>query len=91
MSQPFLPLLEVGKTYRARDFQALSFSSQKSHRGLTGEDAAILRLTLKNSTIIEIPISDEDLEHHLRLLIEAYPSEAIRYMRQKWPKLFAET
>lgn len=80
-----LPPLEAGKVYRVADFEYLSFAARSLWRQETGEDAAILRLLLKNSTTLEIPLSDEALKDHLRLLCEAFPSEAIAYVRERWP------
>jgi hypothetical protein len=80
-----LPPLEVNTVYRAQDFEYLEFSAQGFHRQLTGEDTAILRLRLANATILEIPVSDEDLRGHMRLLMSAYPADALNYAKsQKW-------
>ncbi len=83
MTRRNLPPLEVGTTYRAQDFEYLEFASQKFHREVTGEDTAILRLLLANATILEIPVSDSDLEHHMRLLMEAYPEKAIEHVKTR--------
>ncbi|MGB1215047.1 MAG: hypothetical protein ACPG4X_16895 [Pikeienuella sp.] len=86
MTRRNLPPLEVGTVYRAQDFVSLEFSAQSLHRSLTGEDTAILRLRMENETKLEIPISDDDLKHHMKMLIEAYPSTALEYISERWPK-----
>ena len=83
MTRRNLPPLEVGTTYRAQDFQSLGFSAQRLHQQVTGEDTAILRLHLANATILEIPVSDEALQHHLRLLMEAFPQEAVAHAKSR--------
>ena len=74
-----LPALLAGTIYRTRGFEYLEFSSAKLHREVSGEDTAILRLRLANNTTLEIPISDEDLQHHMRVLMTAYPKQAMAF------------
>jgi|KBSSwiStaDraftv2_1062776.scaffolds.fasta_scaffold58777_5 hypothetical protein len=76
MTPKNLPPLEVGTTYRARDFANFEFAARDLYRAVAGEDTAILRLHLANATILEIPAKDEDLHYLLRVLMEAYPSVA---------------
>ena len=83
MSRRFLPPLEVGTTYRARDFESFEFSRQSLHQTLTGEDIAILRLLLANETKLEIPVSDEDLKLLMRNLMESFPADAVEYAKER--------
>ncbi len=83
-----LPPLEVGATYRLREFQSWEFEAQSLHRGQTGEDVAILRLHLANSTKLDIPISDEQLKNLMNVLMAAFPRAAIDQLRARWPNEF---
>lgn len=86
-----LPPLEAGSVYRAREFESLEFSAQSLHRQMTGEDTAILRLRLANATTLEIPLTDEALQAHMRLLIAAYPANALEFLKtQPWFPSFLE-
>jgi len=85
LSRRNLPPLQVGTTYRVSDFELLEFSAGSLWKTVTGEDTAILRLHLANATILEMPISDDALRHHMRLLVSAYPTEAIEFLKtQPW-------
>jgi hypothetical protein len=63
-----LPPLEVGTTYRASDFEYFEYMSSR----LTGQ-AAILRLHLKNGTIVELPTTEAELRRLQTVLNAAYP------------------
>lgn len=85
MSRKNLPPLQVNTEYRLQDFEYLEFATQEAWRRHTGEDTAILRLHLSNATRLEIPLLDEALKHHMRLLMEAYPTDAIDHICERWP------
>jgi hypothetical protein len=70
-----LPPLATETNYEAANFE--HFGSK-----LTGSKA-ILRLHLKNGTIIDLPSNDEDLKHLLVILCEAFPSTAISRLKQR--------
>jgi hypothetical protein len=76
MTRQNLPPLEVGTIYRLQDFRGFEFSARALHQDVTGEDTAILRVHLANQTILEIPASEDDLHHLLRVLMEACPEAA---------------
>ncbi|MGE7367914.1 hypothetical protein ACQKKX_02435 [Neorhizobium sp. NPDC001467] len=86
MSQRILPALEVGTSYRVVDFERFEYQ----HRSLGqahGEEANILRLHLKNQTILDLPVSDEAFEHLLRTMIHMFPAVALdEIKRQPWSK-----
>lgn len=80
-----LPPLQVGTAYRAQDFERFEFSARKLHRAVTGEDIAILRLHLANTTTIDIPAKDEDLLYLLRVMIAAHPAQTLEFVKsQPW-------
>ena len=83
MKRRTLPPLEVGTIYRATVFEDLTFVTQGLHRDKSGEDTAILRLHLANATILEIPVSDEDLKRYMRILMESYPVDAIDHAKTR--------
>jgi hypothetical protein len=75
-----LPPLDTGTAYTAADFERFEYSGS----ALTGSKA-ILRLHLKNGTTIDLPTSDEELEHLLVNLCEAFPQKAIGHLKmRKW-------
>lgn len=86
LSRKNLPPLATGTTYRSQDFEYLEFVAQRLYFQVSGEDTAILRLHLSNATILEIPISDGDLQNHMRLLMDAFPTHAIDHLVQRWPQ-----
>ena len=71
-----LPPLEVGRTYRASDFERIEYSS-----GFLGETRATFRLHLKNGTSIDLPATAEDARHLLVVLCEAFPESAIAQLK----------
>ena len=75
-----LPSLDTGTAYTATDFEAFEYSGAV----LTGSNA-ILRLHLKNGTTIDLPASDEELQHLLMMLCDAFASKAIEFLKiRKW-------
>lgn len=86
MKHRTLPPLLADTTYRTQGFERLEFSTRKLYQDMKGEDTAILRLHLSNATILEIPIADEDLRHHMRLLMEAFPNDALDHLVERWPQ-----
>jgi hypothetical protein len=76
MSRKLLPPLEVAQAYLAVDFESFSYF----HKRLIGGSKSILRLTLRNATTIDLPATDEQLQHLLRILCEAFPKEATKHV-----------
>lgn len=89
MSHRFLPPLEAGIHYRVADFQSFEYGHRSLRKAVTGEDTSILHLHLSNMTTLDLPVSDEAFHHLLRVLMEAFPSEALAHARQRWPREFA--
>lgn len=69
-------MLEVGSTYEAADFDYFEYAGSK----LTGSKA-ILRLHMKNGTIIDLPTSDDNLKHLLATLVAAFGDHAIKVLK----------
>jgi hypothetical protein len=65
-----LPPLATATNYEAVDFERFEYFGA----GLTGSKA-ILRLHLKNGTTIDLPASDDALQHLRYMLCEAFPKE----------------
>jgi len=81
MSRRNLPPLQAQTPYVAADFERFEYFGSV----LTGESTATLRLHLKNATTLDIPASDEQLQHLLVLLCEAFPVKATTYVLERWP------
>ncbi len=75
--KPFPPL-EVGQAYEAADFESFEYSGAI----LTGSKA-ILRLHLKNGTIIDLPTTDDELRHLMYMLCDAFPPAAVELFRER--------
>jgi len=73
-----LPLLDTGTAYLAADFERFEYSGS----ALTGSKA-ILRLHLKNGTTIDLPSSDEELQHLLMMLCDAFGPKAIAFLKSR--------
>lgn len=87
MSDRNLPPLQADTSYRVADFQYFEYSHASIRQPLTGEDTSILRLHLKNRTILDLPLSDEQLRHMQRTLIAAFPADALAYIKtMPWAK-----
>jgi hypothetical protein len=65
-------LLQADTVYFAADFVRFEYASGK----LTGSKA-ILRLHLKNRTIIDLPVDEKNLTHLLTVLCDVLPEAAI--------------
>lgn len=82
-----LPPLQADTSYRVADFQYFEYSHASIRQPLTGEDTSILRLHLKNRTILDLSLSDEQLKHMQRTLIAAFPADALAYIKtMPWAK-----
>lgn len=80
-----LPPLQASTAYRATDFQRFEYFGSQLRQATDGENTAILRLHLKNSTIIDLPAEDEELRRLARVLIAAMPLNAITFLQdQPW-------
>lgn len=87
MSQKFFPPLEAGTSYRVADFESFELGRAVLLKPLTGEDTGILHLHLKNRTTLDLPVSDEQLQHLMRVLVHAFPQMAIDEIKsQPWGK-----
>jgi len=71
-----LPPLATQTNYMAADFDHFEYFGL----ALTGSKA-ILRVSLKNGTTIDLPTTDDDLQWLLRTLIEAFPAAAIARLK----------
>jgi hypothetical protein len=74
MSLKNLPPLATDTAYRAADFEYFEYSGA----ALTGS-TAILRLHMKNSTTIDLPVSEESLKHLAAVLAAAFPEHVLQY------------
>jgi methyl coenzyme M reductase beta subunit len=83
MAKKTLPPLEVGTVYRVNDFEYFEFTAETLQKAVTGEETAILRIYLKNQTILEVPTSTEKLHFLLRNLMSAYPQVAIDFATER--------
>jgi hypothetical protein len=70
-AKPLPPLL-TDTAYRAQEFQSFEYEG----RLLNGNEP-ILRLHLANSTTIDLPTTDEELQRLCAVLIHAYGQHAI--------------
>jgi hypothetical protein len=77
-SRQRLPPLTVGTVYEAADFERFEYSS-----GLLTGSKPILRLHLKNGTIIDLPTTDDELRHLLVILCEAFPDTAVAHLKTR--------
>ncbi|TBH58578.1 hypothetical protein ELG65_09220 [Rhizobium leguminosarum] len=85
MARKTLPPLQVGTVYRVSDFEYFEFTAATLQKAVVGEDTAILRIILKNQTVMEVPTSTEKLHFLLRNLMEAYPQIAIDHaIERNW-------
>jgi hypothetical protein len=75
LSRKNLPLLEVGQTYLAADFEEFEYVGSV----LTGS-IAILRLHLKNGTTIDLPATNDALRRLLLMLCDAFGPTAIDFL-----------
>ncbi len=73
-----LPPLEVGQVYEAAGFESFEYSGSK----LTGSKP-ILRLHLKNRTIIDLPTTDDELSRLMYMLCDAFPPAAVELFRER--------
>jgi hypothetical protein len=73
-----LPPLEVGTAYIAQDFEYFEYFGSK----LTGSEA-ILRLHLKNSTTIDLPTNDDELQRLALVLCEAFGPGVIAHLKER--------
>jgi hypothetical protein len=78
--KPLLPLA-TETNYLAAEFEYLEYFGSQ----LTGSEA-ILRLNLKNGTTIDVPCSDNQLQHLMISLCESFPERAVSYVRGRWPQ-----
>lgn len=63
-----LPPLIAGTAYVAADFESFEYSG-----ALLPGSRPILRLHLKNGTIVDLPTTDQELQHLKRVLNAAFP------------------
>ena len=73
-----MPPLEVGPPYLAADFERFEYVGSM----LTGSKA-ILRLHLKNGTIIDLPASDDELKRLAVMLSEAFGPHVISHLKSR--------
>ena len=67
-------LLEAGLAYRAGDFESFEYSSKR----LNGQET-ILRLHMKNGTILDLPATDDSLKYLAANLAAAFPEHVLQY------------
>ena len=70
--------LEVGRIHELSEFESFEYSGS----ALTGSKA-ILRLHLKNKTIVDLPASDDELRRLMFLLMEAFPKDAAKHVKER--------
>lgn len=83
MSQRFLPPLEADTNYRVADFEYFEYGHRLLRQAVTGEDTSILHLHLKNRTTLDLPVSDDGLQHLMRVLISAFPAQALEFLKSQ--------
>ena len=71
-------LLKVGTVYEAAEFERFEYSG-----GLLTGSKPILRLHMKNGTIIDLPTTDDELRHLLVNLCEAFPEAAVSHLKMR--------
>lgn len=71
-------ILEVGSVYEAADFDFFEYAGT----ALTGSKA-ILRLHMKNGTILDLPTTNDDLSHLLVVLCDAFGAVAIDHLKNR--------
>jgi len=76
MSQRFLPPLEADTNYRVADFEYFEIGHGTFLRVVGGGETSILRLHLKDRTTLDLPVSNDLLQHLLAVLIHAFPDAA---------------
>ena len=85
MPKRTLPPLEVNAVYRVAEFDHFEFTAESLQKAVTGEETAILRLILKNQTVLEVPTSTVSLHFLLRNLMDAYPTVAVEHaLTRRW-------
>jgi hypothetical protein len=77
-SKKILPPLLAGTAYEAADFERFDYCGSI----LTGSKA-ILRLHLKNGTIIDLPASDDELKRLAIMLSEAFGPHVIAHLKKR--------
>ena len=90
MSRRFLPPLEADTHYRVADFEYFEYGHRTLRKAVIGEDKSILHLHLRNRTTLDLPVSDEALQHLMRVLMDAFPVEARAHSLARWPSKPAE-
>ncbi len=73
-----MPLLSAGTAYEAADFETFVYSG-----ALLPGSKPILRLNLKNGTIIDLPTTDQELQHLLVVLCDAFPVAAVSHLKAR--------
>lgn len=77
MTRQERPPLQAGDTYRTSEFDYFEFTPQAIQNKVSGEDFAILRIILKDSTTLEVPANMAVLHSLLKNLMAAYPHVGI--------------
>lgn len=77
MTQKKPLMLQVGCLYEAAEFDYFEFQ-----KILSDESKAVLRLHMKNGTIVDLPCSVESLKHLLATLCGAYGDHAKQVLKQ---------
>jgi hypothetical protein len=73
-----MPPLVAGMAYDLEDFESFEYVNA---RLLPAGSGSILRLHLKNGTILDLPANDGQLKHLLVMLINAFGEHAVEHLK----------